>query len=139
MRLLATVFLVLAARLAWAQQPPPTRQPPSVFRAATDLVEVDVVVHDKSGRFVGDLSVDDFTIEEAGQRQAIQQFYLRTADGATPWTAGPSSAIRRDPAVTVAPPSPRVFVVVFDDAHMTPSGFKRTQAAALSLFSQQFR
>src|SRR5262249_25921174 len=99
--------------------------------------QVDVVVHDKDGRFVSDLTVDDFVIEDEGRAQEIQQFYLRVTNG----PAAPAAAAGRvaPDATSAPPPSARVFVVVFDDEHLTPSGFKRTQAAALTLFSQQFK
>ena len=32
-----------------------------------------------------------------------------------------------------------VFVVIFDDEHLTPGGFKRVQAAAEALFAEEFR
>src|SRR5262249_29833127 len=114
-----------------AQQPPPP-----VFRAGTDLVEVDVVVHDRSGKFVSDLSTNDFVIEEAGRPQQIEQFYLHVADANT-WapTAPPTAGAAATPIRSTS----RVFLAVFDDAHLTPGGFKRTQAAVLTFFSQQFR
>lgn len=109
------------------------QQLPTVFRSAIDLVEVDVVVYDKDGRFVGDLTPDDFTIEEAGKAREIEQFYLHAGGRIMPGAAGaPSDA-------TTGRTTSRVFIVVFDDVHLTSSGFKRTQAAALALFSQQFR
>ncbi len=45
-RLVATALTALL----FGQQPPP------VFRSTTDLVEIDVVVRDKSGKFVPDLT-----------------------------------------------------------------------------------
>jgi VWFA-related protein len=115
-------------------------QPPTTFRAGTDLVEVDVVVHGKDGAFVGDLSAADFIVEENGRAQPIQQFYLHLSNGSRSVTAQstpPGAAVAG--GADVQTPAPRVFVVVFDDEHLTPSGFKRTQAAAESLFSRQFR
>src|SRR5258706_10858697 len=35
--------------------------------------------------------------------------------------------------------APRIFVAYFDDAHLTPAGFKRVQAAARTLFSKEFK
>jgi VWFA-related protein len=125
---LAAVIVIASASLQ-------AQQPPTVFRSTTDLVEVDVVVHDRKGAFVRDLTADDFTIEEAGRPREIVQFYLTGAD-APAAAAAPGGPVV-DPAA--ARSASRVFVVVFDDAHLTPSGFKRTQAAALTLFSQQFR
>ena len=130
---------VALARVA-AQQPqaPPAAQPP-VFRADTDLVQVDVVVRDKSGRFVGDLALSDFEIREQNEVQPIQQLYLRIVSG----NAWPIDSTRTagQPLAVPAPPgaAQRIFVAFFDDAHMTAGGFKRTQAAAADLFAQHFR
>jgi VWFA-related protein len=130
MRAIVASLIVAYASALSAQQQPPT------FRAGTDLVEVDVIVRDKSGTFVRDLSPDDFTIEESGARQEIQQFYLRLTD---------ASSLPPGPAPRVLGPRPadtassRVFVVIFDDQHLSPAGFKRTQAAAEILFSKYFR
>jgi VWFA-related protein len=117
-------------------------QPP-VFRAGTDLVEVDVIARDKNGTFVSDLSIDDFELQEDGKPYPVQQVYLRLA-GPNGW----SDTLRNSPAAgNVAAPAPaspstdvhRVFVVVFDDAHLSSGGFKRTQAAAQALFQSQLR
>ena len=53
-------------------------QPP-VFRAGTDLVEVDVIARDKNGTFVSDLAIDDFELQEDGKPYPVQQVYLRLA------------------------------------------------------------
>lgn len=134
MRILAAAAVL--ASLAGAGQAP-SQQPP-VFRGGTDLVEVDVVVHDKSGAFVSDLSADDFIVEDAGKPQPVLQFYLHVSTPAS-WTDRNASSIRAEAGGPTQSAGPRVFVVVFDDAHLTPAGFKRTQDAALKLFQQQFR
>ena len=139
--IVASAALWAAAALI-AQGPRNPPQPPPVFRGGTDLVEVDVVVHDKDGAFVSDLSAADFVVEESGAAQPIQQFYLHLATQSTWATAAAADAgattISAGAAGIPAPPQ-RVFVVVFDDEHLTPSGFKRTQAAAQLLFTKQFR
>jgi len=103
-------------------------QQPSTFRTATDIVEVDVIVRDKAGQFVSDLAMDDFELQDEGRPQQVQQLYLRVAA---------SNGWSREPAANARPRSSDLFLIVFDDAHMTVAGFKRTQAAALTLFSKQ--
>lgn len=101
-------------------------------------MEVDVVVHDKNGRFVSDLAPGDFEIREQGEAEPIQQFYLHITSSRAGAGAAPGRA--ENVFSAAAPDSPRrTFVVVFDDGHMTAGGFKRTQAAALTLFSRHFR
>jgi VWFA-related protein len=137
------LILALAASAPLlAQAPPqPAAQPP-VFRAGTDLVEVEVITRDKSGIFVSDLALDDFELREDGKPYPVQQVYLRVA-GANGWNDAlrGSSAVASPAARVSAPPDAarRIFVVVFDDAHLSPGGFKRTQAAALTLFQSQLR
>jgi VWFA-related protein len=121
--------------IAQAPQPP-------VFRAGTDLVEVDVIARDKNGLFVSDLALDDFELQEDGKPYPVQQLYLRLA-GPKGW----SDTLRGSPASTSAAldsaptlsEGHRVFVVLFDDAHLSAGGFKRTQAAAQTLFQSQMR
>jgi VWFA-related protein len=51
-----------------------TQQPSAKFRSAVDLVSVTAVVRDRKGRFVADLSRDDFIVVEGGQRRPIVSF-----------------------------------------------------------------
>ena len=59
-----------------APQPQPTapRSPAPVFRTGINLVLVDVVVRDKSGGIVRNLTADDFDLLEDGLRQQIVTF-----------------------------------------------------------------
>jgi len=52
----------------------------SVIRVNTQLVEIDVVVHSKSGP-VADLKKDDFTVFDNGKQQAISVFSVQTPVG----------------------------------------------------------
>ena len=80
----AVAATVLGSGAAVAQTPPPTppvapaqpaAQEPTVrFKSAVDLVSVTAVVRDKKGRFVSDLSRDDFTVIEGGERRPIIGF-----------------------------------------------------------------
>jgi VWFA-related protein len=129
----ALACAVVALGVALLAQTPP-------FRASIDVVEVDVIVQDKTGRFVNDLSLDDFELQDNLAPQPIEQLYLATADGSgTVRAAAAPFALSGAPGSTSRVRAARVFVAVFDDTHLTPGGFKRTQAAALSLFKDQFR
>jgi len=55
--------------------------PPTVFPARTDVVNVTVTVRDASGRFVSDLTADDFALYEDGRRQAVRLFAPAVAPG----------------------------------------------------------
>jgi VWFA-related protein len=115
------------------------------FKAAVDLVEVDVTVVDKSGRPVTDLTAADFEIRERGQPQRIDTIYLVTADPSllnNPVSAGgppaspepaPSAAVPRRPL------QPRVFVFIFDMSHLSAAGFDRSRAAIRSFLNEGLR
>jgi VWFA-related protein len=99
-------------------------------------------VQDKKGRPVIDLTPDDFEIREDGAAQKIDHFYLVDAKTPARPVAALEGAPNQIPANSNAAPAartPPVFVAFFDDDHLTPGGFKRVQAAALSLFTKQFK
>src|SRR3989442_2903353 len=72
-------------------------QPRAVFRQATELILVNVVVRDKRGDVVRGLTKDDFSILEDNKPQTITNFDFEDLTGpATPGSAAagpPSSAI----------------------------------------------
>jgi VWFA-related protein len=77
--------------------PPPTPVPPAavvgsapVFRATSRLVQVDVVVTDKSGRPVEDLKRENFTVLQDGRQQSARIFEAHKARDAI--SAGGSQA-----------------------------------------------
>jgi len=63
--------LCAAVLLAAGQEPP-------LLRVTTRLVQLNVVVHDKKGRPVADLTKDDFTLFDEGQRQKIAFFSVES-------------------------------------------------------------
>ncbi len=82
----ASAALLLMAAPVGAQTPPAPSSPPTTpdqavrFKSAVDLVSVSAVVRDKKGRFVSDLSREDFIVVEGGERRSIIGFQAE-ADG----------------------------------------------------------
>jgi len=71
------VFLFLAPVMGQTRQdPPPTEQADEVLRINTELVQTDVMVFDKQGRFVNDLRPQDFELRIDGKLQPISFFEL---------------------------------------------------------------
>jgi VWFA-related protein len=55
-----------------------SQQPPAAIRATTRLVQVSVVVHDKHGDPIADLTKEDFVILDEKRRQEIRLFSMET-------------------------------------------------------------
>ena len=58
---LAAAAVMHAGGASTAQSPQSSSQTPT-FRSSTALVEVDIIVKDKDGRFVSGLTSDDFEV-----------------------------------------------------------------------------
>lgn len=94
----------------------PRAQQRSVFRSGTELVLVNVVVRDKSGAVVRNLSRDDFTVTEDDKSQTITSFDFEelapspeAKDRAASATqAAPSPAANDGPASAAQGTSPRL-------------------------------
>ena len=101
-----------------------SRQQPT-FKATTALVEVDAVVLDKNGDFVPGLTAENITILENGKPQKIQQFFMVT--NSLGQTAGAVASAHADEAQYGAH---RVFVMVFDEAHLANDSLARVKKGA---------
>src|SRR6185436_2036093 len=68
-------LIALLAGVTLAGQAPPTSLPQTpTFKVQVDYVDVDVLVTDQQGRFVRNLTRDDFQVFEDGKRQSIANF-----------------------------------------------------------------
>jgi VWFA-related protein len=107
----------------------PTAKPVNVvpqtptFRAATDLVSLDIRVRDSKGQFVADLKPGDFELFEDGVKQDISSFVL--IHGGRSYnqnTAAPTVAVQEGvflpPSRPTSDSSGRVFLLFIDDLHL---------------------
>ena len=76
MRPLIGVFIVILAAATLVAQDPPAAQDTPTFRGGVQLIDVDVVVTDRDGKPVRDLTRDDFEIVEHGKPQTVRTFSL---------------------------------------------------------------
>jgi VWFA-related protein len=112
------IALLLAALIAAGQAPPkaaaaPVAQVP-VFRAATRLVQVSVVVHDGRGQPVADLKKEDFTLTEHGKPQEVRFFSMASATApAAPRPSLPPHVFSNQPTQNSGVP-PSVTIVLID-------------------------
>lgn len=132
---------------AAAQQATPPPQQPPTFQASAQLVQVDVRVFDRNGRFVDDLTMDDFEIYERGASQPLRAvFYVGPPAGAP--TGAPLVSLRGPAGLSpgqatgsaAAAAAKQTWIFVFDLNHLTPgSGFERSRDAVRSFIKEQFR
>jgi VWFA-related protein len=133
---------VLASRVG-AQNPPSPGGPPplSVIHAKVDEVALDLVVRDKKGRLVKNLTSGDVEIYEDGVRQQIRSFRLVTGDAAPAQSVNepPSSGASLPPAP--ASPAPlranNLVCIVFHN--LDPSTRKWAVDAAREFIETQLR
>jgi VWFA-related protein len=107
-----------------AQQPPPQQQQPPpapIFRAGVNFVRVDVIVTDKAGNFVTDLTQNDFEVTENNAPQKVETFKRIDLDGGLmPGPEGPARAIRSDTdeEIEASRDDVRLFGIFLDDYHV---------------------
>ena len=101
-----------------------------VFRSESEVVTVDVVVLDKHGDSLRDLTQADFTIAEDGRSQAVRFFQPVVTGGVA--LQRPPNAVRSYGYSTnvgnLARPE-RSFVLFFDDVHLTHEQGERVKTA----------
>jgi VWFA-related protein len=131
----AVTALALSAGSLSAQAPAPAPASAEVFPAGIEQVTVDVVVVDRKGEPVTGLTRDDFTVTDEGKPQQVTTF-----DQVKPQTASAPSAVPLRPRVVSNLTAPadlgRLFVVVFDDIHMSPLNAQRAKSAIASFIDR---
>ncbi|MBI4874782.1 MAG: VWA domain-containing protein [Acidobacteria bacterium] len=100
---IALSFLSLAAALA-AQEPVPP-----VLRVTTRLVQINVIVHDRKGQPVADLTKDDFVLLDQGREQKLAYFSVESAlapkPGAAPAPKLPPGTFTNRPELRASAPA----------------------------------
>jgi VWFA-related protein len=123
----AALWVALVAGLsaqapAPAQTPAPNRQESPTFRVQIDAVTMDVIVKDESGRFVPDLTKDDFEIYEDGVRQDVASLTVVSGGRATnvleAAPPAPPEGVILPQVRRVNDTSGRIFLVFIDDLHL---------------------
>lgn len=126
---LAIVFTAVCTfALSASAQQQPQNQNPDVIRVTTSLVQTDVMVFDKNGKFVDDLKREQFVLKVDGKPREIS-FFERVQAG-SPSEESQLAAARGRAAKTGAPvPLDRGRTVFFfiDDLHLSPESTSHTK------------
>ena len=119
------LLCLLACSLIVAQVPQKPQD--EVVRVYTELVQTDVMVFDKQGRFVNGLTQNDFQLKVDGKTRPIQAFDLiRAGSNEEVQLAAARGGPAAPPAISNRPvPLDRGRTVFFflDDFHLDPQGF----------------
>jgi len=127
---IGAVFVTLGVS-ASGQQP--------IFRAGTEVVQLDVSVLDKQGRPVHGLTQEDFVVLEDGTPQRVVAFKSVDLDSAAPTalSGAPTWAMSVQSDVSTNRfDSHRLFVIVMDDATIVTEAVDRAQDAARSVIDK---
>ena len=97
------------------------------FRAGVELVRIPVRVLDSKGRFVRDLTRDDFRVLEDGAPQTIATFDFiesKSTNAGSPTTKDKEGSV----AHTESSPGPSTYVILIDDYHLRPDEAAKTKS-----------
>jgi VWFA-related protein len=128
MRPLFLVVLFLAVSAAG-------QAPPVVESIEVRVVSVDVVVTDRAGNPVPNVTKDDFELLEENKPQTITNFAEIRIDTNTVTAPNEPNA---PPATDIAPPRPRSFLIFFDSRSIQPQ-MRKTLIDSLQRFVEQLR
>jgi len=123
--LLLLLFVLTASSATPAQvTPAPSPKPPDdVIRVFTELVQTDVMVFDKQGKFVNGLTAKDFELRVDGKPRPIQSFEQITAGSDE---ESQLAAARGSTTINLKRPVPldrgRIVFFYIDDFHMDLGG-----------------
>jgi VWFA-related protein len=127
--LLLLLFLLTAGSVTRAQvtptpAPAPSPRPPEdVVRVYTELVQTDVMVFDKQGKFVNNLTANDFDLRVDGKPRTIQGFEQITAGSDE---ESQLAAARGSTTINLKRPAPldrgRIIFFYIDDFHLDLAG-----------------
>ncbi|HEU4926379.1 MAG TPA: VWA domain-containing protein, partial [Vicinamibacterales bacterium] len=141
---LVALCVALAGMSPGAQAPTPPARPAGTIQSQTTAILVDVVVRDKRGQPVTDLTPGDFEIYEDGVLQELGALRLYTSGASAPQPPEPAPASAPPPAPAPAPtaavrptveaaPEP-VIALAFD--RLTPEARALAHRAALGYIGQ---
>jgi VWFA-related protein len=153
-RVLVALFLLLATgtllTTARAQQQPqgPSAPDDEVIRISTELVQTDVTVFDKQGRFVDDLKPEQFELRVDGKPVQISFFDKITAGtpeeearlAASRGNSGGRTRGAPTTATATAPKPPdrgRIIFFFLDDTHLAADSVTRVRKTLLEFIDQE--
>jgi VWFA-related protein len=123
-------FILLVPVVACAQDE-------EVVKVKSNLVNIDVIVKDKKGKFISDLKAEDFVITENGQPQKLEFFDAPLAHGDAR-KSGEATTTGVEPGAPPTPVMPRNYVSLVLDFQSTDiANLKRVKDGAIKYVREQ--
>ncbi len=129
----AGLALALAAAVAVQDQ-----APPPVFKAGVELVRLDVRVTDALGRPVRDLRPDELEVIEDGERRAVV-FFQHIEEPAESYADVARHTVGGEVSTNQGAARGHLYVLVFDQEHITPGREQRVRQAARHFVQTRLR
>jgi hypothetical protein len=140
--LFAACFWSSELVLAQKQAKPAAPQTTDVLRINTELVQTDVTVLDKQGRFVDGLTADQFELTLDGKAQPIS-FFERINTGTAKELAQLATSRRgstaASPSLSEAEAPGRVILFFLDDLHLSGASLTRARQALSDFVETRLR
>lgn len=138
-RYLVLLFVLTFCLSTLAQTtPPPPQKQDDVVRVYTELVQTDVMVFDKQGKFVNGLTADNFELRIDGKPRPIQGFEQITAGSNE---ESQLAAARGANTVNLKRPAPldrgRIVFFFIDDLHMDLAGIHAAKKVITSFIDKE--
>jgi VWFA-related protein len=112
-----------------------SRETPTTFSTKVNLVVVPVVVRDRRGKAVGDLTKQDFQVYDKGKLQTISRFTVEKAGEKAASEAAQLAETAResgvDPESGPAAIPTRFIAYVFDDLRISPGDLSQVRTATI--------
>lgn len=128
-RAIVLLTLMLSVTVLAQERPPqdPAQQP--TFRARVDSVSVDVIVLDRAGKPVTDLTAADFEVREGNKVQKIETFKLVETDDGRDGPPLRQILSVQDQQREAADDQNRLFAIFLDDYHVRRTNSVRVREA----------
>jgi len=132
------VLTMWSSTLAQQTTPPPPQKQDDVVRVYTELVQTDVMVFDKQGKFVNGLTADNFELRIDGKPRPIQSFEQITAGSNE---ESQLAAARGTNTINLKRPAPldrgRIVFFFIDDFHMDLAGIHAVKKVITSFIDKE--
>ena len=130
-------MLLLSALLLAACSQAAAAQPAAVFKAGVELVRLDVRVTDADGRPIADLRQDEVEVIDGGPQPLVFFQHIQEPDDS--FVDAASHTVPGEVSTNQGAARGQLFVIIFDQLHITPGNEQRARIAAQQFVSTRLR